>query len=356
SYKIPATVASRCQRFEFRRIPVADVVARLQSLCVQEGIKAEKAALELVARQSTGALRDAISLLDQLVSADGSVTLAQAQMLLGAAAGESVQRLSAALAVNDTTACLNLLNAVIDSGTDPRQFARQMVDYLRALLLIRLGNAALIEATTEDRLVMSKQAEQWTTPRLLNAIRALSVAANEARGGWQPQLPLELAIVEITSPVASEPATVAPESLPVERTPSPSASPVSSVSTPRPTTRSTLAAGGSPASAWQRTLDLLLERKKLSRLTKSELERSTVERLEDSCLYIVTSASILSRLKERPEFQTVINDALSEVMGAPHRVKFQLGEPGRGKSSGSGGESPGGLVAAALDLGGQIVE
>jgi DNA polymerase-3 subunit gamma/tau len=354
SHKIPATVASRCQRFEFRRIPVADIVARLQSLCAQEGIKAEKAALELVARQSTGALRDAISLLDQLVSADGSVTLARTQALLGTAVGQSVQDLSAVLAAGDTTAGLDLVNAAIDAGTDPRQFARQMVDYLRALLLVRLGNAALVEATAEDRTVMARQAEQWTAPRLLSAIRAFTTAANETRGGWQPQLPLELAVVEITSPAAPEPATVASDNLLVERTSEMPASSDLPVSTP-PATRSGSAAS-SPASAWQRTLDLLLEKKKLTRLTKSELERSAVERLEDACLYVVTSANILSRLKERPEFQSVINDALSEVMGAPHRVKFQPGEPGRGKPSESKNESPSGLVAAALDLGGQIVE
>lgn len=355
SHKIPATVASRCQRFEFRRIPVTDIVARLQSLCAQEGIQAEKAALELAARQSTGALRDAISLLDQLVSADGSVTLARAQALLGTAVGQSVQDLSAALAAGDTTAGLDLVNAAIDAGADPRQFARQMVDYLRALLLVRLGNAALVEATAEDRTIMARQAEQWTPPRLLSAIRAFTAAANEARGGWQPQLPLELAVVEITSPAALEPAAVAPEGLTVERMPETPSVPAPPVST-TPAARSGSAVGSSPASAWQRTLDLLLEKKKLTRLTKSELERSTVERLEGSCLYVVTSANILSRLRERPEFQTVINDALSEVMGAPHSVKFQPGGSGRGKPLESRNEPPSGLVAAALDLGGQIVE
>ncbi len=349
SHKIPATVASRCQRFEFRRIPVADIVARLQALCDQEGVRAEKAALELVARQATGSLRDALSLLDQLVSADNSVTLAHAQALLGTAVGQSVQRLSLALAANQTTVGLDLVNAAIDAGTDPRQFARQMVDHLRALLLVRSGNAALIEATAEDRATMAKQAEQWTSSRLLNAIRAFVAAANEARGGWQPQLPLELAVVEITSSAATETGGVFSEVAPVVRAPEPAAA-----SGPPAHPRSP--ATDSPAAAWQRTLDLLLEKKKLTKLTKSELERSVVERLDGSVLYVTTSANILSRLKERPEFQTIINEALSEVLGAPHSIRFQPTELARSGQSQSKSESSAGLIAAALDLGGQIVE
>jgi len=349
SHKIPATVASRCQRFEFRRIPVADIVARLQALCAQEGVRAEKAALELVARQATGSLRDAISLLDQLVSADNSVTLAHAHALLGTAVGQSVQRLSLALAANQTTVGLDLVNAAIDAGTDPRQFARQMVDYLRALLLVRSGNAALIEATDEDRAAMAKQAEQWTSSRLLSAIRAFVAAANEARGGWQPQLPLELAVVEITSPSAPEAGGVFSEGAPVIRAPERAAA-----SGPPAHPRST--ATDNPAAAWQRTLDLLLEKKKLTKLTKSELERSVVERLDGSVLYVTTSANIMSRLKERPEFQAIINEALSEVLGAPHSIRFQPTEPARSDPSQSKSESAAGLIAAALDLGGQIVE
>lgn len=355
SHKIPATVASRCQRFEFRRIAVADIVARLQSLCAQEGIQVEKAALELVARQSTGALRDAISLLDQLVSADGSVTLAQAQALLGTAVGQSVQDLSAALAAGDTTAGLDLVNATMDAGADPRQFARQMVDYLRALLLVRLGNAALIEATAEDRALMAKQAEQWTASRLLSAIRAFAAAANEARGGWQPQLPLELAVVEVASPPVREPGGVFSEGAPVATALEPGAASGPPVPV-RPTAPLRSSPGGGPAVAWQRTLDLLFEKKKLTKLTKSELERSVVERLDGSSLYVVTSANILSRLKERPEFQVIINEALSEVLGAPHSVRFQPAEPARRNQPETQSESSAGLIAAALDLGGQIME
>jgi DNA polymerase-3 subunit gamma/tau len=353
SYKIPATVASRCQRFEFRRIPVTDIVTRLEEMCRQEGVSVERPALELIARQATGALRDAESLLDQLVSADNTVTLAQAQALLGTAVGQTVQGLSSALAANDTTAGVTLINAVIDDGTDPRQLARQMVEYLRALMLIRLGNAALVDATAENRAVMAKQAEQWTPAGLLRAIRAFNAAANDIRGGWQPQLPLELAVVECTAaPASPPPVETVPASAPIatrETAPTRTAPPPPSRApalSPHPTlTREDL------GSVWLRTLGLLMERKKIQKLTKSELENARVVGFDGDVLKVVTSQAMLDRVKSRPDFQQAVSEALSEVLGTTHTVKFQLADGIAARS-----ETSAGMVAAAMDLGGEIVE
>ncbi len=195
SYKVPATVASRCQKFEFRRIPVADIVARLQTVCAHEGITAETAALELVARQATGALRDAEGLLDQLIAAGsaaggGAVSLAQAQALLGAALSQTVQDLTEALAAADAARGLQLIQAAVDAGADPRQLARQMVDFLRQLMLMRLGNGALVDATPEVRAVMARQAQAWEPLAAGARDPAFTAAAGETRAGWQPQLPL----------------------------------------------------------------------------------------------------------------------------------------------------------------------
>src|SRR5712692_7363711 len=177
SYKIPATVSSRCQRFEFRRIPVVEIVGRLESLCLQEQLDVEAAALEVVARQATGSLRDAISLLDQLVGASTHVTLVQAQELLGTSASQAVADLVEAVAGGDLAGGLQLINAAIDGGADPRQFARQVVDYLRNLMLVSMGNAALVEAGAETRALMAGQAERLDVPALLRAIRAFNTAA-----------------------------------------------------------------------------------------------------------------------------------------------------------------------------------
>ncbi len=356
NYKIPATITSRCQRFEFRRIPVADTVTRLRTLCSEESLTVEDAVLELIARQSTGALRDAISLLDQLVSADNTVTLAQAQAVLGTAVGQTVQELSAALAADDITAGLNLINAAVDAGADPRQLARQMVDYLRALMLVRLGNAALVEATAENRAIMAKQAESWSPAALLRAIRAFNTAANDIKGGWQPQLPLELAVVECATPIAEPSALPAPVSSgDAPRSPEPSPAPA------RPAPAKTPPASNAPGdvkAVWSRTAQLLLEHGKIKSMTKTELDMCVVDGLEGNTLRVSTTKNFIDRLKSRPEFQATLNEMLSEVLGHPCKAQFQLVDSRASRSVDTKDSiSSDGMVATALrDLGGEIVE
>ncbi len=230
-HKVPLTVASRCQKHTFRRIPAVEVVRRLQEIVVNEGLQVEPAVLETVARQATGSLRDAISLLDQLVvSPDEPVTLNGALAMLGTASGQAVQDLADAIADSDSARGLDLINSVVDNGADPRQFARQTVDYVRGLLLIRLGNAALVETSVgpETRKTMQAQAAKFEAPKLLQVIKAFNTAADQ-RGGWISQLPLELAFVEClrarpaldSVPVAAASATRSPVAPATEVAPRP---------------------------------------------------------------------------------------------------------------------------------------
>ncbi len=369
SYKIPATVSSRCQRFEFRRIPVAEIVARLKTLCEQEHLTVEDAALEVVARQATGSLRDAISLLDQLVASDATVTLAQAQALLGTTTGQAVQELVDALTAGDTTRGLDRVNAATDAGADPRQLARQMVDYLRGLMLVRLGSAALVEATAEVRTIMARQAERWTAPALLRAIRAFNAAANDVKGGWQPQLPLELAIVECAAPLpasALEPSLTTPAmSAPPAAAPIPARAPrLSPASPPGPATTDKPASAARPAEAsnlravWDRIIRIMLERKKITKLTQTELEKCVIETLDGNLLRVSTPNKVfVEKFNDRPDVSHLIDSLLSEALGFPCRLNLQLGDSRANRSTGPLDAPVDGMVATALrDLGGEIVE
>lgn len=196
--KIPPTVLSRCQRFDFRRIPLADIVARLEHLSKGEGITAEPEALTLIARQATGSMRDAESLLDQLAAYnEGGITIEVVRAALGTGAEEAVLALADALAGGDVARGLTVINETVEQGTDPRQFARQVVDHLRGLLLIRLGSDVtplhLPESLHET---FRAQAAGFSPRDLARAVRLFSHAVAEARAAWQPQLPLELAFVE----------------------------------------------------------------------------------------------------------------------------------------------------------------
>jgi DNA polymerase-3 subunit gamma/tau len=198
-HKIPATITSRCQRFDFRRISIQAIVDRLAFIAEQEGIAVEPDALELIAHQGTGAMRDAISLLDQLASYGDGITLDQAQMVLGTVAGEAAGDLVACLGDSDIAGGLDRINQVIGDGADPRQFGREVVEYLRGLLLVKQGaGTRLLNATAEQAAKMEELAERFSTAQLLRTIRLFNDAVTEVKSGMQviPRLPLELALVE----------------------------------------------------------------------------------------------------------------------------------------------------------------
>lgn len=220
-HKIPATVLSRCQRHEFRRIPVLEIVQHLQKIAAEEHIQVDEEALVLIARQSTGAMRDAISLLDQLASTGEKITLEVAQKVLGTATNQVVVDLVGAILARQADRGLDFIHQALDSGTDPRQFSRQVVEYLRSLLLVRMGNADQVDATAEMRAQMAAHAAQFELPALLQAIRVFNTAANEGRSGWQPSLMLELALADTLSIPADANAVPVYAPAPVQSNPAP---------------------------------------------------------------------------------------------------------------------------------------
>jgi DNA polymerase-3 subunit gamma/tau len=202
AHKIPSTVISRCQRFNFRRIPLSEVVARLEWMTEQEQIPVDREALTIIARQATGSMRDAESLLDQLASyGEGGITVEEVRAALGTGASEVVVQVTDALAKGDVGQGLDAINVAVDEGADPRQFARQMVEHLRTLLLMRLKSGIILTHISEDlRPQLEAQASAFSPRDLARAVRLFNQAAVEAKGGWQPQLPLELALIEATLP------------------------------------------------------------------------------------------------------------------------------------------------------------
>jgi DNA polymerase-3 subunit gamma/tau len=223
-HKVPATIKSRCQQFNFRLLGQAEIVRRLTWLAEQEGLTVEPEALHLIAREGAGSLRDAESLLDQLVTAPGAlITLAQVQQALGTAGLENVRALVEAWLSADAATGLQQIQNALAVGADPRQFCRQVVGYLRQMLLLRqAGDALLLELTVEQKAAMQGQAGRASLPDLIRTVRRFSEAAQAPPNNWQPQLPLELAFIE------SLPDTVAalPPAAPVQATqPPPPAAP-----------------------------------------------------------------------------------------------------------------------------------
>src|SRR5512142_1459104 len=206
-HKIPATVLSRCQRYEFRRLPVDEIVRQLKLIAKEEKIQADDDALIQIARQSAGGMRDAISLLDQLASMGGKITLALAQTVLGTATSQTVLDIVSSVMDHDPAHGLETIHKALDAGADPRSLARQIVEYLRGLMLIQMGNTAQVEATADVKKQMQAHARSFTTSDVLRMMKAFNNAATDLRGGWQPSLSLELALAE----VLDAPATAVPQ-------------------------------------------------------------------------------------------------------------------------------------------------
>lgn len=204
-HKIPATVVSRCQRFEFRRIPSGRIIERLEWMAQRENIQIERQALTLIARHATGSMRDAESLLDQLASYnDGRITVEEMQAALGTGTDETIVEIADALAYGDVSRGLSAINSAVDKGTAPRQLARQIVEHLRTLLLLRLESGILPPyVLDEQRPKLEERASNFSRGALTQAVRLFNQAASEAQRGWQPQLPLEMAFIEAI--LSSEP-------------------------------------------------------------------------------------------------------------------------------------------------------
>jgi DNA polymerase-3 subunit gamma/tau len=362
-HKIPATVLSRCQQHEFRRIPVNDIVAHLKAIAEIEGLQVEAAALGMVARQATGSLRDAISLLDQLASSGEVITLELAQNVLGTATNQAVIDIVESILAESTSAGLEHLHRALDAGSDPHQFARQIVDYLRDLLLIHMGNVEQVDATVDVRALMANHAQRIETAELVRMIRIFNQAASDSRSAWQPCLPLELAFIEALS-----------ASQPVERA-APSAGQASSTRTkpPRSTTPEDQtkqnAPGAMPVSEaqskdsegvelltvinenWRQILALV---NRQSPNTAALLRSGRLLGVKDGVLYFGLSEVLKSKM-EKSENILVVQDAIKQVLSSEVQFRCVVSS---GKSGGLPPNIDGeGMVASALrDLGGEIVD
>ncbi|MDX1614134.1 MAG: DNA polymerase III subunit gamma/tau [Candidatus Promineifilaceae bacterium] len=198
-HKVPLTIKSRCQPFNFRLLTLDEITARLAWLVEQERLTVEGEALTMIAQHGNGSLRDAESLLDQLVAAPGdTITLERARLVLGTASNEAVGRLVDAWLAGDGGAGLDVIHQSLATGADARQFARQLVTYLRQVLLVQTAGDRLPLNLAADQVSMIKQqARRADRQALVAAVKAFNEAAKAQAGSWQPQLPLELAFIEL---------------------------------------------------------------------------------------------------------------------------------------------------------------
>jgi len=151
AHKVLPTILSRCQHFDFHRLARADVVSKLIQVCAAEKITIEPQSLNLIARSSTGSLRDAYNLLEQLTTYYGNkIEFSQVQALLGITGDYRAREILKYIVTNDISRAMAVLNSVNNDGLDLHQFNRELVDALRSLLLVKTGTPEVIDLTSDD--------------------------------------------------------------------------------------------------------------------------------------------------------------------------------------------------------------
>ena len=204
-HKILPTIMSRCQRFDFRRLALTDITKVLTSICEIEHITMESEALRLIAKSAAGSMRDALNLLERLTTYYGSdVSFRQVQELLGITGDARVRELMQHIMNDDIKASVATINSVNNDGLDLRHFKRELVEYLRSLLLIKTGAQDAVDMTADDLTVLKEMANKTPLGKILKALKLFSQAETGTEN--TSVLSLELAIIDSIQKMEEVPA------------------------------------------------------------------------------------------------------------------------------------------------------
>jgi DNA polymerase-3 subunit gamma/tau len=203
-HKVPETIISRCQKFSFHKLTIDRIINRMAGIAKTEGVKIDKQALELIAISAGGAMRDAESLLGQIMAMsaenDKEITLEEVQTLLGATDASAVIEMVNYLTAKDAKGAIEFVNKIADDGFDLEQFAKSLVNYLRKMMILKvdasLANLVAPELTEENRKTILEQGQKIPFENISKLIRQFIRAENEIASAVLPQLPIELVVIE----------------------------------------------------------------------------------------------------------------------------------------------------------------
>lgn len=201
--KIPETILSRCQRFDFHRIGNEDIVGRLAYICEQEGFDYDAEALEIVAKHARGGMRDALSTLEQLsVFGNGSVHASDARALLGEVSGTVLSEFSRAIAARDVATLFGLVRTQVDAGEDLMELTRDLVAHTRDIYMVSVAGARpeLFDGAEDVEALAEEAGLFGTADRLARALTVLDDAALEMRAAADTRLVLEIALTRLARP------------------------------------------------------------------------------------------------------------------------------------------------------------
>ncbi len=201
-HKLLPTIVSRCQRFDFSQVSAGEIALLLEHIASREGIEVETEALEMIAENAHGSVRDAIGVMDQISNLSGElVTRSQVSQLLGEVESELLFEAVGMLAERNTADALRLVGRVVDGGKDPRRFVESLIAHLRNIFLIQNASnpQEIVEATSDHFARLSEQAGSLSRHEVIKLMESFGDAHREMRWSENPRLVLEVAMVKNTS-------------------------------------------------------------------------------------------------------------------------------------------------------------
>ncbi len=203
AHKVPETILSRCQRFDFKRIRPADIILRIKEIATADGLDITEDALSLIAQLAEGSMRDGLSLLERCISACGSrLTAEDVVSVLGISGNEFNHSITEAIAAGDSIGVLKAIGRLMEDGKDLNVSVDYLIAYIRNLLVCKVSEnpEKLLDASSEDIVKIKAQADKLSFEKINNAITVLSKAKADAKWEKTPRVIYELALVKLTRP------------------------------------------------------------------------------------------------------------------------------------------------------------
>lgn len=200
--KVPETILSRCQRFDFHRISIESIVARLGAVCAEEGVEFEAEALDLIAHRAEGGMRNALTSLEQLIAyCGGKATLEGAQSLLGSLDNADLSEIVEAIGRRDAAACFNWVAQYVETGADLAQFVHDLAEHVRTLYLMSMAGLDVeLQISESMRMVMIGELKLFGQDRLSRMLVLLGDVSKELRVSSNPRLTFEIALTRMVRP------------------------------------------------------------------------------------------------------------------------------------------------------------
>jgi DNA polymerase III subunit gamma/tau len=360
-HKVPQTILSRTQRYDFRRVKTADLAAHMEKLAKLENIDVEPEALFLIARKGEGSVRDSLSLFDQMIAlVDGKITRQATAETLGIVDRQIFTRLLDIIAAGKTEPVFELVQMLFDSGADITEFVNDFIDYLRNLLVQKSAADpdVLLDVSAAEKEALIKQAAYFTEADILRMMQILSELLADLKKGYDERTFLEICLVRLVrmessitlqevierlnrlSASASGPAPAAPTTLfdsvkpaapraASPRNPSPPPPPVPPQKFPDADNSDTTQDIGRPLNLprvqmdWPRFLDVLKRRKPM---VASMLTMGKVRSVVDNTITIIfgSNQATNKQIAEKAENRSIIEEALRDFFKLTVRVEYQL--------------------------------